>query len=941
MLSAGLGRRWRSSETLRLLVLGGAWSFGLQLVSRAASFGVLLIGARTLSVRDLGLFFSLQAMMILSVVAWDFGTSALTTRDVAAGNSTERQILRRVLAIRLFLWPINMAVFLLGNHFLLGIRSGQDLHATAILWVTSWVTGFDILFNSMLIGSFKFKQASASTAVGRLLFPGLILLFAVLHIHIGLVIFALSLLISEIATVLLQVSMLVPLVASSPRDPQVRLTLGEVFGNMRRSAPLVLNELCVTVYNRLDIAIVAALAGAHAAGVYAPASRLQDALTLFPLTAVTALGPLAARRFAARGDAKAVRRPVLITIVLAMVVTLPATAIALLLTSPLVRIALGPQYEASIKPVRILILSLPFIAVGAAALSAVLGVGRTRATSAMYLTGLVVSLTGLTLLAPKWGAEGAAWASLAREPAVALVAILLLIRVGIFHERQIRLPNLRPYNLARAFGAPRYGWVAALILVGAGATGLILAEFVVSVRWLIVVASAIVSLYPFVVGAMLRRFDFFEPIYIFAISYLVLFVIRPVFDLTHDGGLPMLLGYSLEATYTEALAVGLIGACSIYAGYYLGLGTRIGRAAPVPSGEWYYGTLNITILCMIAVSAAIFLYFVSSIGGVGGLLLMIRGRSVGRDEILTSTSGYLYSAPYWLISVGILMVAISPKWTSPRAVLGFSLVLASQVMSVGNGDRSGFIPIACSLGLIAYLRQGSRPRIATITLVSVTVFFLGITLPREFRNVDDRRSSSETAFASVAHPGKAVREFFEGLDTAMVGGLAEEILIVPSRLDYQLGRTYLDDLSRPVPRALWPSKPRSGDEQLMQVLWPDFYRMHIRFYFSMFGEPYLNLGVVGVTFFGIVFGVLWKALYVWFAKDPRNTTVIALYALNWPFVFVYMRGGVGVDYQRQVIVVLPAVMALVIAQVRRRELGTERRGTNFRPQSSRTPIGLP
>jgi oligosaccharide repeat unit polymerase len=152
----------------------------------------------------------------------------------------------------------------------------------------------------------------------------------------------------------------------------------------------------------------------------------------------------------------------------------------------------------------------------------------------------------------------------------------------------------------------------------------------------------------------------------------------------------------------------------------------------------------------------------------------------------------------------------------------------------------------------------------------------------------------------------------------MVDDFAIELQFVPVSLNYQFGNTYLEALARPVPRALWSGKPIEADSQLMKAIWPRFQAAGTGFAFSFFGEPFLNFSWVGVFIVALIFGVLCRTLYAWFRRDARNSAVIAVYALSWPFVFVYMRGGFGVDYQRQLIYVLPVIGALVLAGIKRR-----------------------
>ena len=98
----------------------------------------------------------------------------------------------------------------------------------------------------------------------------------------------------------------------------------------------------------------------------------------------------------------------------------------------------------------------------------------------------------------------------------------------------------------------------------------------------------------------------------------------------------------------------------------------------------------------------------------------------------------------------------------------------------------------------------------------------------------------------------------------------------------------------------------------MAVAFPALTRHHVGLAFSIFGEPYFDFGDVGVPIVMLLFGVFWRTLYEWFRRDPSNAPMMALFALNWPFMFVYMRGGIAVDYQRQVINVLPALAAMLL-----------------------------
>src|SRR4051794_30822995 len=61
-----------------------------------------------------------------------------------------------------------------------------------------------------------------------------------------------------------------------------------------------------------------------------------------------------------------------------------------------------------------------------------------------------------------------------------------------------------------------------------------------SSTWLLVWLNMVIVLLPFVVAAFRKRFDPFEPIYLFSVCILLIFVMRPIWDLLAPSGVPIL-----------------------------------------------------------------------------------------------------------------------------------------------------------------------------------------------------------------------------------------------------------------------------------------------------------------------------------------------------------------------------------------------------------------
>lgn len=420
-------------------------------------------------------------------------------------------------------------------------------------------------------------------------------------------------------------------------------------------------------------------------------------------------------------------------------------------------------------------------------------------------------------------------------------------------------------------------------------------ETVVAV--LVTATLAVIPLVPLVFG---RKFDIFEPVYIFAASFAVLFVIKPAWDLTQPGGVPPFAGESPNATYAAALLIAAIGAAGFYAAYYLHRPPFEAASSGRGDRVAVHGRLTAYVFGLVVLAAALWSAQIASSGGL--------------DPFAAQTSGYLYSAPLLLAPAGLLLILAAPAWRSRSATGGILLVAISQIPAFVSGWRSWTLPVMAAVMILYYLKRRSRPPLPWIALVSVPVFLLFVSAPRDYRGASAGQGSLiESVWSTVTDPGVAIDRFLRVGDTSMAADLAIELQYVPSVLDYRFGTTYVEALMRPVPRAWWPGKPEAADTKLMAVIWPAFYDQGVGFSFSAFGEPYLNFGVVGVAVFGLVAGTICSALYSWIVRCPGSQVAQAVFAVSWPFVFVYMRGGVGVDYQRQMIILVPLLVGYAIA----------------------------
>ena len=452
--------------------------------------------------------------------------------------------------------------------------------------------------------------------------------------------------------------------------------------------------------------------------------------------------------------------------------------------------------------------------------------------------------------------------------------------------------------------------------IGIGFCFTVLAPLPTAPIQLAIVGGVGVAILPWVIGAF-GEFDIFSPIYAYSVGFFALFVLRPTVMYAFANYTPSWLGYDISQTYSQAMFVAILGTLAIYAGFYLGPSPRRG-ALRLPL-RLSTTRLAVGTIALLMFSAVVYAYFIISNGGVATLALFFSGRSGSVTALLQSSSGYLYTAPLWLTSAGILLLAVARSWYSLSGLFGVLLIFSSQLIPLSFGDRSWFLPALMAVAVVYYLRRSRRPGLPIIALLMPVVFILGITVPREYRDISVRQNYTvaDVIAATVNDLPTAAGDFITGLDTAMLDDLAVEISVVPQDIDYQHGMTYVEALARPVPRAAWPAKPVAAETTLMDALWPSLSNA-TQFTFSLFGEPFFDGGALGVAIFGFLFGGFWRYLWLALRDQFNNPIAMALYGVSLPFMVIYLRGGVGLDYQREVIFTARIVVLVIFAAVRQR-----------------------
>lgn len=209
---------------------------------------------------------------------------------------------------------------------------------------------------------------------------------------------------------------------------------------------------------------------------------------------------------------------------------------------------------------------------------------------------------------------------------------------------------------------------------------------------------------------------------------------------------------------------------------------------------------------------------------------------------------------------------------------------------------------------LIYLGIARKVNWKLVLLLLPFVVFLSV-VPREIRGSIDGLSLTSIQFS--LNKDNLVKTF-TGEDLAMAPALS---ILLESNIPRLYGTSYLEMVTKPIPRSWWESKPIPLDTQLMFQLFPSV--RGSGFAFSSISEPYVNFGPAGVVVFftllGIFLRILLSSLY------RRGGIYIFLNAWTAAFMFYLMRGNLSMDIQRYL---FPLTISLIPYLLSRKVAGT-------------------
>lgn len=416
---------------------------------------------------------------------------------------------------------------------------------------------------------------------------------------------------------------------------------------------------------------------------------------------------------------------------------------------------------------------------------------------------------------------------------------------------------------------------------------------------------------PVVARVINGTFDVFEPITVLVAVYTFYFVIGPAINLLT--GQYLFVGRDFRPLYAEGLILLIFGVASLWVGYHLPIGHKLGAAIAgrIKSDVAELATLRRYAWALTLLAVTGFVMW-SVISNHSILQYFLRPLASWSGQAETQTGGleinYLFLCIEWLIPAFVILLASGGL---RNRVVRYAYLTATVVLYASIGFRYRLVILVAAIVIAAYLRRKTRPRVVSLIAAMLVIFtlvgFVG-------------GSRIATRLTGEATLGPSQEQFISGTtsDTRIFDAYLAVVDAVPERINY----AYLEPIGYifiiPIPRFIWPDKPFPDYLNDVHRAIGTSEALYSGAAIPHFGEYYLAFGIVGLILGMAAFGVGCRALWGFYKANPDNGWVRVIFAVSSGFlVQAIIRGYLSQIVSQWFFTIFPIFVGIYLARFAR------------------------
>jgi hypothetical protein len=371
-------------------------------------------------------------------------------------------------------------------------------------------------------------------------------------------------------------------------------------------------------------------------------------------------------------------------------------------------------------------------------------------------------------------------------------------------------------------------------------------------------------------------------------------------------------GYYLRPAYATASGITLVGLVGLFAGYLWRGADTLASKTPRMPGDADDRTVVRSTWVLAALAVGGYGLFAAKAGLSFSTLI-----SSGLPSSGASTA-YFSLAPQLAVPASLLVMYQGLNRRNSALVLLSVVISGSLVLVEGSaGNRFFALFYLGALLLYVILRYRWRPPGWLIT-VGIVVAILFSAATANSAPSAEKQDLASSFVSAATHPARSAKLLALGATLEEFDGLAVETRLIPSTLPFHPLTSLTSVLAGPIPRSLWPSKPRYPDGLFdAQAFSVNSGAASVAL--TMFGGFFYDSGVLGVLIGGILIGVGLRFIGEYLRRGVTEPFDQMALAGALPLVVFLSRGNLGATLSQALFVLLPLPVIAYLA--RRRDVG--------------------
>jgi len=375
------------------------------LMSKALMFCFMVVAVRKLTAESFGELSVARTFVILFSVLVDFGITNLIVRDVSNNHELAGKYFVNIVLLRVVCSLVCLVFFLI-----LPVAFKYNNVIVAAILIMGCSLFFDAVSTTIaaLLQAFEKMQYNSY----MLIFPTFFLLvagFIVLSLGYGILAVAVVLLFVSVLRAALSLSYIKLLNVNVLKAVGVPdfLFLKQLVKN---ALPLLLVAVMTIIYHRIDIIMLSKMQNTTVVGWYSAAYQLLIFFTIIPAIIGTAVFPLMNKKWSGTVDEN-FKRLNYNLFRLVLILTFPVAVFITAVSSKLILLLYGPEYQNSVIAIQILIWGLIFQGSNNILGRVIFAIGKEKYFVYISFAALLSNVTLNFILIPKYSYVGAAIAT--------------------------------------------------------------------------------------------------------------------------------------------------------------------------------------------------------------------------------------------------------------------------------------------------------------------------------------------------------------------------------------------------------------------------------------------------------------------------------------------------------------------------------------------------